>query len=51
MEKAQLLPALFSNNEKGIREVKNLRDVEDIENESDGRVDLVELIAGKQGVS
>lgn len=46
MEKAQLLPALFSNNKKGIREVKNLRDVEDIENESDGRVDLVELIAG-----
>jgi hypothetical protein len=45
VKEGQLVEALLQDDKHSIKEVQDLRDVEHIEDESDGRVGLVELAA------
>lgn len=45
VEKTQLFPSLLGNDEEGIQEIKDLREIEDVQDECNGWLGVVEVVA------
>jgi hypothetical protein len=51
MQETELLPSLFSNDEKGIQKVKNFGEVKHVQDKTNGVVDGINWVARDQSVS
>jgi hypothetical protein len=51
MQETELLPSLLQNNEDGVHEIKDLGQIEHVQDESDRRLLVVEVVARHEGVS
>jgi hypothetical protein len=51
MKKAQLFPSLLQYNKYSVKKVQYLREVEDIEDETNGRLTVIELITRFKGIT